>query len=125
MWCKEPSLILIQKKNWHSKKKEKSQAPNKTVDTSKSNKNDTVKEKYKSRSTQRTDTFNTVDKSRSVPVTNLSNISTRIEKPIEIDIVKDNTNLSDFYLQGDYLEGITPDILFITRINKIKKTPDN
>ena len=50
----------------------------------------------KSRYTQRTNTVNTVDKSRSIPGINLSNISTRIENPTEIDIVKDNTDISNF-----------------------------
>ena len=48
-------------------KTEKPQAPNKTVDKTKSNKTDTVKPLDKSRSTQRTDTENKVDKSRSIP----------------------------------------------------------
>ena len=43
-------------------KTEKSQASNKTLDKPKSNKNDTVKPLDKSRSTQITDTKNTVDK---------------------------------------------------------------
>ena len=43
-------------------KTEKSQAPNKIVDTLKSNKIDNVKSIDKSRSTQRTDTENIVDK---------------------------------------------------------------
>ena len=47
------------------------------------------------RFTQRTDTVNIVEKSMSIPGTNLSNISTRIEDPTETDIVKDNKDLSD------------------------------
>ena len=81
------------------KKTEKSQASKKTVDTSKRNKNDTIKTIHKSESNQITDTVNTVDKSRSIPGTNLSYISTRIEKPTEIDIVKYNKDLSDLSLQ--------------------------
>ena len=42
--------------------------------------------------------------------TNLSNLSTRIEKTIEIYIVKDNKYLSDFSSHGDDLAGITTDI---------------
>ena len=47
----------------------------------------------KSKTTQRTDTVNTVDKSRSIPGANLSNISNRIEKHTEIDIVNDNKDI--------------------------------
>ena len=54
----------------------------------------------------------------------MSNISTRIEKPTEIDIVRDNKDISDLSLPGDDLAGITPDILCIPRKNKINKTPD-
>ena len=68
----------------------------------------------KSRSTKRTDTFNTIDKSR----------FNRIEKPTEIDIVKDNIYLYCLSLQGDDLSGITPDILCIYRKKERKKTPD-
>ena len=69
---------------------EKSQAYNKTVDTPKSNKTDKVKSIDKSRSIQRTDTENTVDKSMSIPRNNLSNKSTIIDNPSEIDIHRDN-----------------------------------
>ena len=65
-----------------------------------------------------------MDKSRSTPETNFSNISTRIEKSTEIDIFKDNKYLSGLSLPGDYLAGITPDILCIPRNNKREKTPD-
>ena len=47
-------------------KTEKPQAPNKTVDKTKSNKTDTVKPLDKPGSSQRTDTENTVDKPRSI-----------------------------------------------------------
>ena len=57
---------------------EKSQASNKPVYTPKSNKTDKGKSTDKSGYTQRTDTENTVDKSRSIPRTNLSKKSTRI-----------------------------------------------
>ena len=62
-----------------------------------------------------------MNKSRSIPGTNLSNKSTRIENPIEIDIVKDKKDLSDLSGQGDDLSGIKPDILCIPRKNKRKK----
>ena len=52
--------ISAKKKIYTFNKTEKSQASNKTVDTHKSNKTDKVKSIDKSRSTQRTDTVNTV-----------------------------------------------------------------
>ena len=69
MWWKKPSLLLFQKKRIFEKvnKTNKSQAFNKTVDTPKRNKTDTVKSIDTSRSTQRTDTVNTFDKSGSIP----------------------------------------------------------
>ena len=85
---------------------------------SKINKNDTVKTIGKSRSTQRSDTVNTVDKYVYIPGNILSNISTRIENPTEIYIVKENKNIFDFSLQGDDLSGIAPYILRIPRKNK-------
>ena len=48
------------------------------MDKPRRNKTDRVKSKDKSGSTQITDTENTVDSSRSIPRTNLSNKSTRI-----------------------------------------------
>ena len=114
---------ISEKKNIDTvNKTEKSQASNKTVDTSKSNKTDTGKSIDKSRSTQRTDTVNIVDKSRSIPGTNLSNISTRIGKSTELDIVRDNKDISDLYLHGDDLASITPDILHIPQENKRKNS---
>ena len=60
------------------------------MDTHRGNKTD----KVKSRSNQRTDTENTLDKSRTIIITNLSNKSIRIEKPSEIDIHRDNLSVS-------------------------------
>ena len=60
------------------------QASSKTVDTPRSNKNDKVKSLDKPRSTQRTDTentLNTVANSGSISRTEFSNKSTKIEKP--------------------------------------------
>ena len=74
-------------------KTEKSQASKKTVDTSSSNKYGKGKSLDESRSTQRTDTENTVNKvneSRYISRTSLSNKSTKIEKPSKIDISNDN-----------------------------------
>ena len=70
---------------------------------------------------KKTDIVNTVDKSRSIPGTNLSNKSTRIGKPTEIDIVKDNKDISNLSLLVYYLTCIPPDILCITCKNKRKK----
>ena len=73
---------ISEKKNIDAfNKADKSQASNKIVDTPRSNKTDKVKSLDKSRSTQRNDTENTVDKSRSISITSLSNKSIRIEKP--------------------------------------------
>ena len=60
-------------------KTEKSQALNKRVYTPKINKAEIFKSINKSRSTQRTDTKKTVDKSGSIPIINLSNKITRIQ----------------------------------------------
>ena len=76
-------------------------------------------------STQRNDTENTVDKSRSILIINLSNKSNIIEKPSEIYIQKDNLSASGFYEQGESLSSATRDILCIPCNNKRKKTPDN
>ena len=78
----------------------------------------------KSWSTQRTDTENTVDKSSTIPRTNLSNKSTRIENPSEIDIHRDNLILSVLSGHGENLSSVTPDTLRITCKNKRKKTSD-
>ena len=79
MWVSKPSLLLFQKKRRLTQlKKEKLQASNKTVDTPRSNKTDKFKSIDNSMSNQITDTENTVDKSRSIPITNLSSKSTRI-----------------------------------------------
>ena len=63
---------ISEKKNIYTvKKTDKSQSYKETVNTSKNNK---------------TEALTSIDKSRSIPRTNLSNKSTRIEKPSEIDI---------------------------------------
>ena len=84
-------------------KAEKSQTSKETVHTSKQNKTDTRK---------------SIDKSWSTPRTNLSNKSTRIEKPSEIDIHGYNENVSLFSEQVDDLANVTPDSICITRKNK-------
>ena len=118
MWWRNPSLLLLKKKMDTVNKTEKSQAYNKSDDTQESNKTDKVKSIDKSRSTQINDIENTVDKSRSIPRNKLSNIITRMENYREIDIVKEYKNLSDLYLLGDNLAGITSDILCIPHKNK-------
>ena len=67
---------------------EKSQASHKTVYIPKINKTDKVKLIDKSRSTQRTDTKNNLYKLRFIPGTNVSNTSTRIEKPASIYLTR-------------------------------------
>ena len=62
-----------------------------------------------------------MDKSRSTQRSNLSNKSTRIEKLIEIDILKNNKYFSDLSGQGDNLARTKPDILRIPLNNKRKK----
>ena len=47
-------------------------------------------------------------KSRSTQRNNLYNRSTRIEKPTEIYILKENKDLSGLSGQGDYLSGVIP-----------------
>ena len=59
-----------------------------------------------------------------IPRTNLSNKSTRIENPSEIDIHKENLSVSVLSGHGESLSSVTPDILHIPRKNKRKKTPD-
>ena len=126
MLCRKPSILLFQKKNKSDtvNKTDKSQSCNKTVDTPKIIKTDTVKSLDKSRSTQRTDTENIVDKSRYIPRRNYSNKSTIIEKPSEIHIHKDSLNVSGWSVRGESLSCETLDTLCIYRKNKGKKTPD-
>ena len=45
-----------------------------------------------------------------------------MEKPTEIDIVKENKDISDLSLHGNDLEVITPDIICIPSKNKRKKS---
>ena len=70
--------ISVKKKIVTVNKTEKSQAPNKNVYTPKSNKTDKGISIDNSRSTQKIDTENTFDKSRSIPWTNLPNKGTII-----------------------------------------------
>ena len=105
-------------------KTEKSQASNKTLDKPKSNKNDTVKPLDKSRSTQITDTKNTVDKSISIPRSNCSNKSTRKDNPSEIHVYKDNLSVSGLPAQRESLSSETSDTICITHNSNRKKTPD-
>ena len=102
-------------------KTNKSQAYNKTVHAPKINKNYKVKSIDKSRSDQRTYTENTVDKSSSIPRTNLFTKSTRIEKPSEIDIYSDNLRVSVLSGQGKRLSSVSPNIIFfLARIKERK-----
>ena len=60
----------------------------------------------------------------STPRNNLSNKSTRIRKPSEIDIQRDNLSVSILYGQGESLSSVTSYNIFIPSKNKRKKTPD-
>ena len=75
-------------------------------------------------SIQITNTVNAVDKLRSISGTNFSNISKRIGKPQKWILSSKRKDVSDFSLPVDYLSGITPDILFITRKDRGGKTKD-
>ena len=126
MLWRNPSLLLFwaKKKTDTVNKIESSQASNKTLDTSKSNKTDTIILLDKSRYTKRTDTENTVDKFRYIPGSNYSNESTRIGKTSEIHIHKENLSVSIFSGKGESVSSVTLDNLFITCNNKGKKNPD-
>ena len=78
----------------------------------------------KSTSTQITYTENTVDKSGSIPRSNYYNKSTRIEKPSEIHIHKENLSVSVLSGQVESLSSETPDTLCIICRFLKKKTPD-
>ena len=81
----------------------------------------------RSRSTQRTDTENTVnkeDKSRSISKIILSQKITRIEKTSEIDISNDDLSISVLSVHRESLSNVTPYQQHIPRNNKIKKTSD-
>ena len=76
----------------------------------------------KSSSTQRTETEDAVklvNKSRSVSSASLSDKSTKMEKPKEIDIRKDNSSLSGMSGYGESLSSATLDQQRIPRKNKI------
>ena len=71
------------------------------------------------------DTVEKADKSRSIPVNNLSNKCTQIEKLSEINTHRYNKNVSDFFRQGKSLASVTPDNIRIPSKNKKKKTPES
>ena len=73
---------------------------------------------------QKPDTLNLIDKSRSTQRNNLSNKSTRIEKPSEIYIC--NVDLGISVLSGhiESVSSVIPDQQCITSKNKINKTSD-
>ena len=82
----------------------------KNIDTvEKTEKSQTSKEKVDNYKNNKTDTLNTINKSRSTPRTNLSNRGTKIEKPSEIDIHRNNLSVSIFYGQGERSARVTPD----------------
>ena len=80
-----------------------------------------------SRSTQRTETEDTeksVNKSISISSASLSDKSTKIVKPKEIDIRKYNSSLSGMSRHGESVPSVTPDKQRIPRKNRRKKTSD-
>ena len=60
----------------------------------------------------------------SIPRNNLSNKSTIIDNPSEIDIHRDNLSVSVLSVQLESLSSVSLDILHIPRKNKRKKTSD-
>ena len=70
------------------------------------------------------DTVKLLDKSRFISLAILSDKSTKIEKPKEIDIRKENSSLSGMSGHGESLSSITPDKQRIPRKNKRKNTSD-
>ena len=126
MLWRNPSLLLFQQKRklTQSTKERKHKPPIKQQIHPKRNKNDTVKSIDKSRSTQIDNTENTEYKSRSIPISNYSNRSTRIEKLSEINIHKDNLSISGSSVQVESLVSRTPDTPpVLLAIAKKKKTP--
>ena len=65
-----------------------------------------------------------MDKSRSIPRSDYSTKSTRIEKPSELHIHKNSLSFTGLSGKVESLSSETPDTLRIPRKNKIKKTPD-
>ena len=81
----------------------------------------------KSRSTQGTETEDTVkalNKSRYISSASLSDKITKIENPKEIDIRKDNPSLSGMSGHGASVSSVTPDKQRTTRKNKRNNTSD-
>ena len=81
----------------------------------------------KSRSTQITETedkVKTIHRSTYISSDSFSDKSTRIEKPKEIDIRKDNTGLSSMSGHGTIVSSESPDKQCITCKNKIRNTSD-
>ena len=68
--------------------------------------------------------MNTVNKSRSISRTSLSNKSTRIEELTEIYIFKNNSILSVFSGKGESLSSVTSDQQLIPCKNARNKTSD-
>ena len=68
------------------------------------------------------DIFDKSEKSRYIPVTNISNKMIQIEKPSEINIHRDNLSVSVLSGQGEILASVTPDQISIPRKIKWNKT---
>ena len=71
------------------------------------------------------DIFDKSEKSRYIPVTNISNKMIQIEKPSEINIHRDNLSVSVLSGQGEILASVTPDQICIPRKIKWNKTTDS
>ena len=110
MLMKESTHILPPQKNKIDTigKTEKSQKSQEAVVTSKNKKN------Y---------TFYNAAKSISIPVTNISNKRTQLEKNLRNIYSQDNLGISVLYGQGESLESLTTYKQRITCNNKRKKTP--
>ena len=127
MWWRNPSILPLRKIILtHLKNRESTSIQNKK-DKYISNKSDKGKLQDESRSTQITETediVKSVNKLESISSANLSDKSTKIVKPKEIDIRKDNSSLSVMSVHGESVSSVTPDKQRIPRKNKRKKTSD-
>ena len=126
MWWRKPSLLPLQKIILTQSTKHRNHKHLKYIYKSTINKSEKGKSLVKSRSTQGNeieDTVKSVIKSRSISSASSSDKSTKIEKPKEIDISKDNSSLFGMSRYGEILTSVTPDKQRIPRKNKRKKTP--
>ena len=125
MWWRNSSILPLRKIILtHLKNRESTSIQNKK-DKYISNKSDKGKLQDESRSTQITETedvVKSVNKLESISSANLSDKSTKIVKPKEIDIRKDNSSLSGMSVHGESVSSVTPDKQRIPSNKKRKKT---